>query len=320
MILLRYLIRDIFSHTLSVSLIFLFISFSSRSIQYLEEVVKGNLESETVLWLVLLRMPEFLEIIIPFSFFIAILLVVGRLYSQGEYVILQQNGLSTLNICKIVALLGLFLGIIILSINQFFSPLVDSRLSAIKAEKTIYQKVDLVRPGYFTRIQENMTFHVSDKKDGNMENVFIRFLNEENKETFILAKKGILQENKIKLIEGTSFSKEEESFEKLTFSEMGLNLLSHNSNIPLKEIEGKLNWIFLIFLIISGLIALLLSEVKPRESRYKNLIPALIIYVIYFGLFLFVKESNIFMAEFYVHIPFLFFLIYLFITKRAWQR
>lgn len=320
MILLRYLIRDIFSHTLSVSLIFLFISFSSRSIQYLEEVVKGNLESETVLWLVLLRMPEFLEIIIPFSFFIAILLVVGRLYSQGEYVILQQNGLSTLNICKIVALLGLFLGIIILLINQFFSPLVDSRLSAIKAEKTIYQKVDLVRPGYFTRIQENMTFHVSDKKDGNMENVFIRFLNEENKETFILAKKGILQENKIKLIEGTSFSKEEESFEKLTFSEMGLNLLSHNSNIPLKEIEGKLNWIFLIFLIISGLIALLLSEVKPRESRYKNLIPALIIYVIYFGLFLFVKESNIFMAEFYVHIPFLFFLIYLFITKRAWQR
>ena len=320
MILLRYLIRDIFSHTLSVSLIFLFISFSSRSIQYLEEVVKGNLESETVLWLVLLRMPEFLEIIIPFSFFIAILLVVGRLYSQGEYVILQQNGLSTLNICKIVALLGLFLGIIILSINQFFSPLVDSRLSAIKAEKTIYQKVDLVRPGYFTRIQENMTFHVSDKKDGNMENVFIRFLNEENKETFILAKKGILQENKIKLIEGTSFSKEEESFEKLTFSEMGFNLLSHNSNIPLKEIEGKLNRIFLIFLIISGLIALLLSEVKPRESRYKNLIPALIIYVIYFGLFLFVKESNIFMAEFYVHIPFLFFLIYLFITKRVWQR
>ena len=101
---------------------------------------------------------------------------------------------------------------------------------------------------------------------------------------------------------------------------MGLNLLSHNSNIPLKEIEGKLNWIFLIFLIISGLIALLLSEVKPRESRYKNLIPALIIYVIYFGLFLFVKESNIFMAEFYVHIPFLFFLIYLFITKRVWQR
>ena len=320
MILLRYLIRDIFSHTLSVSLIFLFISFSSRSIQYLEEVVKGNLESETVLWLVLLRMPEFLEIIIPFSFFIAILLVVGRLYSQGEYVILQQNGLSTLNICKIVALLGLFLGIIILSINQFFSPLVDSRLSAIKAEKTIYQKVDLVRPGYFTRIQENMTFHVSDKKDGNMENEFIRFLNKENKETFILAKKGILQENRIKLIEGTSFSKEEESFEKLTFGEMDLNLLSDNSNIPLKGMEENLNWVFLIFLIISGLIALLLSEVKPRESRYKNLIPALVIYVIYFGLFLFVKESNVLMAEFYVHIPFLFFLIYLFITKKAWQR
>ena len=81
MILVRYLVKDIFSHTLSVSLIFLFITFSSRSIQYLEEVVKGNLDSEAVIWLILLRIPEFLEIIIPFSFFIAIILVIGRLFS-----------------------------------------------------------------------------------------------------------------------------------------------------------------------------------------------------------------------------------------------
>ena len=60
MILVRYLVKDIFSHTLSVSLIFLFITFSSRSIQYLEEVVKGNLDSEAVIWLILLNLSPIL--------------------------------------------------------------------------------------------------------------------------------------------------------------------------------------------------------------------------------------------------------------------
>ena len=160
MILVRYLVKDIFSHTLSVSLIFLFITFSSRSIQYLEEVVKGNLDSEAVIWLILLRIPEFLEIIIPFSFFIAILLVIGRLYSEGEYVIFQQNGLSTLNISKILVSIGLLLGLILLSINYLLSPLANKQLLEIKAEKNLYQKINLIRPGYFTKVQELSLIHI----------------------------------------------------------------------------------------------------------------------------------------------------------------
>ena len=211
MILVRYLVKDIFSHTLSVSLIFLFITFSSRSIQYLEEVVKGNLDSEAVIWLILLRIPEFLEIIIPFSFFIAILLVIGRLYSEGEYVIFQQNGLSTLNISKILVSIGLLLGLILLSINYLLSPLANKQLLEIKAEKNLYQKINLIRPGYFTKVQKDTLFYVNDKDNKNMSNLFIHISTKETEETIIFAEKGEINAQQLKLINGTSFSENESS-------------------------------------------------------------------------------------------------------------
>ena len=88
MILQRYLLKDIFSHTAAVSLVFMFVILSSRSIQYLERVTKGELSSELVFWVILYRLPEFLELIIPFSFFLALVLVIGRLCSDNEMIIL----------------------------------------------------------------------------------------------------------------------------------------------------------------------------------------------------------------------------------------
>ena len=65
MTLYRYLLKDIFSHTTAVSLVFLFIVLSSRSIQYLEQVSRGELNADLVFWVIIFRLPEFLQLIIP---------------------------------------------------------------------------------------------------------------------------------------------------------------------------------------------------------------------------------------------------------------
>jgi len=323
MILIRYLFRDIFSHTLSVSLIFLFISLSSRSIQYLEEVVKGNLDSQTVIWLILLRMPEFFEIIIPFSFFIAIILVLGRMYAEGELVIFHQNGLSLLRICKVISALGLILGLTVVSLNQFSSPLISNNISELNSEKNLEEKFNLIRPGYFSKLDKRSYIYASDKKDDKLENLFIRFIDDTKKETYIFAKEGEAVGGKFKLKEGLSFSENKDSIERVTFQEMDV-FFPEDFFVTKPRIESTSNpkWGFsLVFLfVISGLIAVLMSEVKPRESRYKNVIPALLVYIVYFGLFIFFKESEIGFAVYLLHIVFFLFLSYLFYEKRVWQR
>ena len=231
--------------------------------------------------------------------------------------IFQQNGLSTLNISKILVSIGLLLGLILLSINYLLSPLANKQLLEIKAEKNLYQKINLIRPGYFTKVQEDTLFYVNDKDNKNMSNLFIHISTKETEETIIFAEKGEIYAQQLKLINGTSFSENESSSQRLSFDELYLSF-SDISVEAQESFEFRTSWELLLFLMISGVIALLLSEIQPRESRYKNLIPSLIIYIIYFGLFLFTKESQENLASWYIHIPFLLLAIYLFIKKRAW--
>ena len=112
MILTRYLIKDIFSHTASVSLVFLFIIISSRSIQYLEQAARGEINPEMVFWIMIFRIPEFIELLIPFSFFLSIILVMGRLYAQSEMTVMEQIGLSFSRILSLLLSIGIFFAII----------------------------------------------------------------------------------------------------------------------------------------------------------------------------------------------------------------
>ena len=109
MILQRYLLKDIFSHTGAVGLVFLLVILASRSIQYLEQVSRGELSLELVFWVVLFRLPEFLELIIPFSFFLSMVLVIGRLCSDNEMIILEQNGYSNSRLLKIFFVASLYI-------------------------------------------------------------------------------------------------------------------------------------------------------------------------------------------------------------------
>ena len=98
MILNRYFLKTIFSYTASVSVIFLLIIVSSRSIQYLDQAARGEINPEVVFWIILFRLPEFGQIILPLSFFIGIVLTLGKLRSESEFVVMQQNGFSSIRL------------------------------------------------------------------------------------------------------------------------------------------------------------------------------------------------------------------------------
>ena len=122
MILQRYLLKDIFSHTGAVGLVFLLVILASRSIQYLEQVSRGELSLELVFWVILFRLPEFLELIIPFSFFLGMILVIGRLCSDNEMIILEQNGYTNLKILKLFLLASLFFALLTSLLSFWIAP------------------------------------------------------------------------------------------------------------------------------------------------------------------------------------------------------
>lgn len=62
---LRYLTRDILTHTLAVSFVLFLVVFAGRFIRYLAEAAVGSLTGDVLLPIMLFKLPGFLEMILP---------------------------------------------------------------------------------------------------------------------------------------------------------------------------------------------------------------------------------------------------------------
>ena len=339
MILQRNLLNDIFSHTAAVSLVFMFVILSSRSIQYLEQVTRGELSSELVFWVILYRLPEFLELIIPFSFFLALVLVIGRLCSDNEMIILEQNSFSNSRLLKLFLTAGLIIALITSFLSFWLTPSSKENLDKIYEVTTFEDDFNSIQPGKFVTLQDNSVIFAQDKKGGILYNVFLKFSEEDKalSRNFLSAKRSFIskENSNVLLFEnGFSYNEDETNQVEVQFESLAMSfrndflrdkgIQQSNFNEIQNSVLGSLWQISLPLLcLISVVLALPLSKVKPRQGRYARILPSIFIFLTYLGLLLLVKgwteEGSVtfFPAFFLVHAFFFFLgLILLFRSSR----
>ena len=305
MILQRYLLKDIFSHTCAVGLVFLLVILASRSIQYLEQVSRGELSLELVFWVVLFRLPEFLELIIPFSFFLSMVLVLGRLCSDNEMIILEQNGFSNSRLLKLFFVASLFFALLTSLFSFWVTPSSKSNLDKIYKQTSFEEDFNSIQPGKFIFLKDGSVFYAEEKNNKIFSNIFINFSTSELKqgESFLTAKKSFISPEDPNLVffeNGESFSKDSENQVKMSFELLSMNVgknfflngTSNQKDINEVQLSGLDNiWRISLPLLtlIAVFLALPLSKVKPRQGRYSKVLPCLMVFLVYLGLLLLVR-------------------------------
>ena len=305
MILQRYLLKDIFSHTCAVGLVFLLVILASRSIQYLEQVSRGELSLELVFWVVLFRLPEFIELIIPFSFFLSMVLVIGRLCSDNEMIILEQNGFSNSRLLKLFFVASLFFALLTSLFSFWVTPSSKSNLDNIYKQTSFEEDFNSIQPGKFIFLKDGSVFYAEEKNNKIFSNIFLSFSTTEHKqgESFLTAKKSFISSEDPNLVifeNGESFSKDSENQVKMSFELLSMNVgknfflngTSNQKDINEVQLSGLDNiWRISLPLLtlIAVFLALPLSKVKPRQGRYSKVLPCLIVFLVYLGLLLLVR-------------------------------
>ncbi len=341
MILQRYLLKDIFSHTGAVGLVFLLVTMDSRSIQYLEQVSRGELSPEIVFWVILLRLPEFLEIIIPFSLFLGLVLVIGKLSSNNELIILEQNGYSDAKLLKLFLSVSLFFGLLTCLFSFWVTPSFKENLEGIYNKASFQDDFYSVQPGKFATLAGNSVFYAEDKADGVFLNIFLKLPSEELKDAkkFLIAQRSFVSEDNPNLLvfeQGSTFSKDDNNKIEMRFESLTMdvtNSLSSNEANQISEdgaepLSSSKLWSLSMPLLclVAVFIALPLGRVAPRQGRYSKVVPSLLVFLIYLGLLVLIKgwldEGKMAFASslLLVHFSFLllgFFLLYRFSVFRS---
>src|SRR5918911_1969275 len=96
----RYILLQSLGATLFVTAALTAAIWLAQSLRLIDLIVNRGLSAELFLYLALLILPRFLDVVLPIGAFIAVLFVFNRLTSESELVVMRAAGLSPLSLAR----------------------------------------------------------------------------------------------------------------------------------------------------------------------------------------------------------------------------
>lgn len=148
-ILRRYMTRQVASTTALVLGFLVVMMLGGRLIRYFGIAAEGNLDIGLLFVIIGYNLPYFLELILPLAFFIALMLVFGRLYVDQEMAVINASGVSRGKLARLMTplILALFVGEAALSIVG--KPWGVRSSEAVWQQQALTSAFDLIRPNEF---------------------------------------------------------------------------------------------------------------------------------------------------------------------------
>ncbi|MFZ9035537.1 MAG: LPS export ABC transporter permease LptF [Francisellaceae bacterium] len=310
MILLRYINRELINTTLAIILILLVIVISNFFVRYLSIVSGGNVEASLIFKSISVMMPKYIAYLIPISFFFAVLLVFGKLYANNELTVTFACGLSWGKLLKIVMIPAASLFVIELILTMVIMPKMDQGYYLVQKTTAKNSLVSFIEPGKIISFNDGkqVVYTQSTDNDGNMHNIFIYQKQSQGHAIILTAPIGYAETDK----DGSQFfvlkngnyyesSAGKNALQKGSFKTAdqyiaGKVILGENTSIdsvPTSQLFGsdnpkynaELQWrlSFPLAILIATLIAMVIGRMRPRQNRYSKIIPAIIVFILYFN-------------------------------------
>lgn len=318
MIVFRYMSNQILQTASVVTSVLLFVVLTGRFVQYLAEAVAGEKAPDILLFLMLYRVPEFLLVIVPLAFFLAIILALGRMHGDNEMAVLMSAGYSQARLLMNVMGIAAFITSLMAVLALYLSPLGLLKSEQIIMSQDELTEVDLIVAGQFQTFGggERVTYAegILSSSEGNREllNVFVALTppgqNDEEPPRIILAD---IARPEVNEAIGARFMRLEnvlqydgtpglgefrvgqfdaqaillppapEFDEVLEESTLSTWSLLYSDDIAH---QAELQWRFSVLLLIPviTLIAVPMSRINPRQGRFAKLFPAVLVYIGYF--------------------------------------
>src|SRR5437764_3966127 len=116
----RYILRQCLSVTLFVTAALSAAVWLAQSLRLIDLIVNRGLSVEVFLYLALLILPRFFDIVLPIGAFIAVLFIFNRLTSESELVVMRASGLSPLALARPVMILAGIGFVVLLGLPAYF--------------------------------------------------------------------------------------------------------------------------------------------------------------------------------------------------------
>ncbi|EKD54946.1 MAG: hypothetical protein ACD_60C00031G0004 [uncultured bacterium] len=329
MIISRYLIKELLNSLLAVTFVLLLVFLSQQLVRYLSYAASGKIAANILLQILAFEIPTLLALLLPLGLFLGVLLTYGRLYADNELRVLHACGLSSKHLIRITSLLAFLVMLALMVLMLWLNPSIIANKQQTLASNSSDNLLNTLMPGRFQVSNDGKRVIYVEKisrshkkasnlfvaeqgnapsEDSNMPWMVMsadngyQTVDQTTKQSLVIAEEGYRYEGmpgqkNYKIIQ---FQKYTVRVPNITLNAQRQiqeamptkALLAHYHDDP--ENASELQWRIAIPLsaFLLAFLAIPLSKVPPRQSRYTMLLPAILIYVVYMNL-LFVGRNLI---------------------------
>ena len=319
-IIIRYLVRETLKSQLAILFILLLIFFCQKLVRILGAAVDGEVPTNLVLTLLGLGVPEMAQLILPLSLFLAILMTLGRLYTESEITVMHACGLSKAVLVKAAMVLMLFTSLVAAVNVIWLGPWSSRYQDEVTQNAKANPGAAALAAGQFqTSSDGSAVLFIEDVKGNQFGNVFLAQLRPKGnaRPSVVLADSGHMEQHRdgsqvVTLDKGTRFegtallrdfritdftnyqaivgykaaTLDPNDAEQSSFT----GLLGNDSPAFRAELHWRITLVFSV--LVMALMVVPLSVVNPRQGRVLSMLPAMLLYLIFFLLQSSMKSSG----------------------------
>lgn len=312
MIIDRYIIREIIKPTVAVCGILVFIFGCYLATRFLVDALSGQLPGTTVIFLILLRIAIALEVLLPTTLYLSVVVALGRLYKDSEMTALFACGFSTGRVFRPVFYAAMAIAIVVASLSVFIRPWAYTQYYRLKASAEANFDLTRMNDGTFYETENGVRViyaqEVNHQKD-EAERVFIRTERDDtlqvisarqaNQSTDPVSGKQILvftdgylyefsragKEGRVLQFEKSAMPLEPKENLHLKYRVKAAStgsLIGSDNSEEIAEFQWRLSTPLATVLL--ALIGVPLSRSSPRQGKYAKVTTAVVIFAIYYNL------------------------------------
>lgn len=279
--------------------------------RFWEDAVHGLLTGVTVFQLILLRIIIACEVLLPTTFYLSVVIALGRLYQNGEITAMFAGGIKVARITRAVFSLSLLVAAIVAVLSLYIRPWAWTQFFLLKTQAEAQFDLTRMQGGNFYEVSHGDRVIFADKVDprvGQAEGVFI--LNKKRASLQIIAADRATQHrpetssNPLLSFQNGHLYEFPHFGEKaviIQFEQAAMPLrpddpilpthkvkaAATGSLVPAKNLEemAELEWRIVTPLssILLALLALPLSRSAPRQGRRAGILLAIAIFAVYYN-------------------------------------
>jgi len=314
-ILQRYIISEILKPAAAILTVLVIIFASYSAVTFLAQAVAGSLPPGTVGMLILLRIGMALEILLPTTFYLSVIIALGRLYKDSEMTALSACGVGIADVLKPVFMLSLPLAALAACASLYIRPEAYEKIYQIQDQAQAQFDISRLEADHFLDVQSGKYVFfaegVGNKQEG-AQQVFIRIEDgatrqviqaqrmiqgeaERDGQRTLYFREGMLYEfptsgpgGKITRFDQAEYPMPVENTARYRRkSASTLQLIGSPRQEDIAELQWRLSTP--LSTILLAMLGVPLSKSNPRRGKYAKLGVAIVIFAFYYQMFVIAK-------------------------------